>query len=161
MKKSIIIISLIAMGCNSDNTERNLTNSDIEKIKNLHENYRGYWLENDSAKVVSLFSEKGGLIPPQNPGNFVIGQQAISEWWFSVIDHTTYPITDFVYKSDTLLIVDSKTAIYEGVSTVSWKTMRGDSVLSTSTSSSNFVTICIKEDYDWKILRQIWNVRPD
>lgn len=160
MPRIILILLLFTISCNKKTTESRITDNDIEKIRELHENYRTYWIENDSAKVVNLFSKEGGLIPPQNPGNFVIGHKAISEWWFSVIDDTKYPITDFKYKSDTLLIVDSKTAVYEGVSEVSWNTVKGDSIISNSTSSSNFITICIKEGSEWKIFRQIWNVRP-
>ena len=51
----------MAMGCNSNTTENKLTNSDIEKIHTLHENYRKYWIQNDSAKVIDLFSKNGGL----------------------------------------------------------------------------------------------------
>lgn len=137
------------------------TESDLIKIKQLHENYRKFWLENDSAKVIDLFSTKGAIIPPGNSGGFVKGKEAIGAWWFSVIDSTTYPITGFEYLKDSLIIKDSETAIWEGISKVSWNTYVGDSLIGSNTSSSNFMTICVKEQEGWKILRQIWNVRPD
>ena len=137
------------------------SDEDLESIHELHKNYRDYRLENDSAKVIDLFDKNGALIPPNNSGDFVQGKKAIGQWWFTVVDDTTYPITNFVYSKDTLIVVDSKTAIWEGVSTVGWNTVVEDSIVSSSQSSSNFITICTKVDEEWKILRQIWNVRPD
>ena len=160
MKKAILILSLFIMTCNSSTNMVSIEKEDLLKINALHENYRTFWLENDSAKVVNLFSEKGALIPPGNSGDFVKGKKAIGEWWFNIVDDTTYPITGFTYSKDTLIVVDSKTAIWEGLSTVSWNTVIKDSVISSAQSSSNFITICLKEESEWKILRQIWNVRP-
>jgi hypothetical protein len=157
---SLVLLLVLIAGCTSRLDQRTSDSGDLEKIKALHENYRTFWLENDSSKVVNLFSEKGGLIPPNNSTDFILGKKDIGAWWFSVVDKTTYPLTGVVYLRDTLLLVDSKTAVWEGISKVSWDTMIGDSLVSSSESSSNFITICIKEGDEWRIFRQIWNVRP-
>lgn len=160
MKPLILASLLLFIGCTPQKNTEVVTQGDLKAINALHDNYRKFWLENDSAKVLSLFAENGALIPPGNSGDFVKGKKAIGAWWFTVVDSTTYPITGFEYKKDTLLVVDGHTAIFEGVSSVRWNTVVGDSVISSSESSSNFVTICTKENNNWKILRQIWNVRP-
>jgi len=156
----LLLLPFVIMACNSEPKKEIITDQDLKEINALHDNYRKFWLENDSAKVLSLFAEDGALIPPGNSGGFVKGKAAMGAWWFTTADDTTYPITGFDFKKDTLLVVDNHTAIFEGVSSVSWNTVKGDSIVSSSTSSSNFITVCIKENGEWKILRQIWNVRP-
>jgi ketosteroid isomerase-like protein len=150
---------ILLLSCSANKAPKVVSAVDREQIHALHENYRTFWLENDSAKVVNLFAEHAALIPPQNPGDLVRGKSAIGQWWFAVNNDTTYPITGFEYQQDSLIIVDSQSAIWEGLSTVSWNTVVGDSIVSSSQSSSNFITVCTKIDGEWKILRQIWNVR--
>ncbi|MGI9551868.1 MAG: hypothetical protein ACR2MT_11760 [Aurantibacter sp.] len=161
MKNIVLILILFIASCSPKTKSGIVSDEDLKSIHELHKNYRDYWLENDSMKVINLFDKNGALIPPNNSGNFVHGKKAIGEWWFTVIDDTTYPITGFEYSSDSLIVIDSNTAIWEGVSTISWQTVVKDSVISSTQSSSNFITICTKVDEEWKILRQIWNVRPD
>ncbi|NND95076.1 MAG: hypothetical protein HKN45_09435 [Flavobacteriales bacterium] len=156
-----LIIGVIAISCSPIIKSDGLSIEDLKSIHDLHENYRKYWLLNDSSKVVQLFAKHGALIPPNNPRDFVRGRKNIAAWWFDVVDETSYPITGFEYSNDSLIIVDSNTAIWEGVSTVNWHTVVSDSIISSSQSSSNFITVCSRTDSGWKILRQIWNVRPD
>lgn len=161
MKNIALILTLFIVSCNPMTESRIVSDEDIKSIHDLHENYRDYWLENDSMKVINLFDKNGALIPPNNSGDFVQGKKAIGQWWFTVSGDTTYPITGFEYSNDSLIVIDSNTAIWEGVSTVSWQTVVRDSVVSSTQSSSNFITICSRTEGGWKILRQIWNVRPD
>jgi ketosteroid isomerase-like protein len=150
---------ILLLSCSANKAPKVVSAADLEQIHALHENYRTFWLENDSTKVVNLFADHGALIPPQNPGDFVRGKSAIGQWWFAVSNDTTYPITGFEYQQDSLISVDSKIAIWEGLSTVSWNTVVRASVVSSSRSTSNFITVCKKVGDEWKILRQIWNVR--
>jgi ketosteroid isomerase-like protein len=160
MEKCFVSLFMsLLLSCSSNKAPKVVSAVDLKQIHALHENYRTFWLENDSAKVVNLFAEHAALIPPQNPGDLVRGKSAIGQWWFAVNNDTTYPITGFEYQQDSLIIVDSQSAIWEGLSTVSWNTVVGDSIVSSSQSSSNFITVCTKIDGEWKILRQIWNVR--
>ncbi|AVI52171.1 hypothetical protein C5O00_13815 [Pukyongia salina] len=160
MKTITLILTLFIVSCDLSKDINLASDEDKKLLHELHENYRDYWLQNDSTKVVNLFTENGALIPPGNPGNFVQGKAEIGNWWFATTNNTSYPITDFVYTKDSLIIVDSKTAVWEGVSTVGWNTVVNDSIISSSKSSSNFITVCTKVNGEWKILRQIWNVRP-
>ncbi|MEK7225951.1 MAG: hypothetical protein AAB221_09740 [Bacteroidota bacterium] len=152
----IIIISLLS--CNgADKT--NIPKKDLTALTELHENYRTFWLENDSAKVVNLFAEDGAIIPPNNKAGFVKGKKKIGAWWFTTTGDTSYPITSFTYKNDSLT-ASGKLATWEGYSEVGWSTVVKDSVLSSHNSASNFITICKKKNGGWKIYRQIWNVQP-
>ncbi len=153
-----IIISSSLLSCNEAD-KINTPKKDLAALTELHENYRLFWLENDSTKVVSLFAEDGAIIPPNNKRDFVTGKKAIGDWWFTKNGDTTYPITSFIYKNDSLT-ASGYLATWEGVSKVSWETRVKDSVISTHTSASNFITVGKKENGEWKIYRQIWNIRP-
>ena len=160
MKYALIILACLVTSCNIDSDPGLITDEDLASIQALHDNYRLFWLENDSTKVVNLFHTDGALIPPGNAGDFVQGRAAMGAWWFTVSDNTTYPIRVFEYSNDSLIVVDSNTAIREGVSTFEWDTVIGDSVASSSQSSSNFLTVYTRKDGEWRILRHIWNARP-
>ena len=86
MKKILFIALLLVLSvsCDVKTDKQVISDYDIEKIYELHENYRKYWLQNDSMKVVNLFSEVGALIPPKNPNDFIKGKESIGEWWFTI-----------------------------------------------------------------------------
>lgn len=160
MKPVFTALLLLFLGaCNSNTKTGELTVNDKKKLTELHQNYLNFWLENDSTKVVNLFADDGVIIPPNNKGDFVTGKKAIGAWWFTKNGDTTYPITSFAYINDKLN-ASGELAIWEGVSDVGWNTMAGDSVLSSQNMAGNFLTICKKENGEWKIFRQIWNIRP-
>lgn len=152
-------VIILIISCNTGNKNGQVSNKDLEELKTLHKNYLKSWLENDSTKVVNLFSEDGAIIPPGNKGDFVKGRKAIGAWWFTANGDTTYPITTFVYKNDSLS-ASADLAIWEGVSEVSWNTVARDSVLSSHSAATNFITVCKKENGVWRIYRQIWNLKP-
>lgn len=153
----IVISSLIS--CNEPAKINEQDENNRAALTELHENYRSYWLENDSTKVVNLFAEDGALIPPDNKGDIIKGKKAIGAWWFTKNGDTTYPITSFIYHNDSLH-ASGGLAIWEGFSELEWNTVAKDSVLSNHRSASNFITVCKKENNEWKIFRQIWNVKP-
>jgi ketosteroid isomerase-like protein len=158
MRKIFFAAPFLILTCSAPE-ENTIMDADKKQLGNLHENYRDFWLENDSAKVVHLFAEDGAIIPPNNKNGFQIGKKAIGAWWFTKNGDTTYPITSFVYKNDTLT-ASGELAIWEGVSEVGWNSVVNDSVLSVHHAASNFITVCKKENGEWKIYRQIWNVKP-
>lgn len=154
-----LFIVLVLFSCNQPKKIKTHAEDDLKMLTELHENYKNFWLENDSTKVVNLFTGDGAIIPPNNKNDFVTGKKAIGAWWFTVNGDTTYPIKSFVYSNDSLY-TSGALAIWEGVSEVGWNTVAKDTVLSTHSSASNFITVCKKENGEWKIFRQIWNVRP-
>lgn len=160
MAKNIFLYALILMSsCTQTDNSNYSSKNDILKLAQLHQNYKNFWLENDNTKVVNLFLEDGAIAPPGNKGDIIKSKKAIGAWWFTANGDTTYPIISFIYKND-LLTESVNLATWEGISEVGWETRVKDSIISTHTSSSNFITVCKKEDGEWKIYRQIWNVRP-
>lgn len=158
MKVNICLIIFSSLLSCNEAGKINTPKKDLAALTELHENYRLFWLENDSAKVVSLFAEDGAIIPPNNKGDFVTGKKAIGAWWFTKNGDTTYPITVFNYTKDTLL-ASPELSTWEGVAEFEWKTMVHDSVIASHSSATNFMTVCKKENGEWKIYRQIWNLR--
>lgn len=158
--KILIVATLgLLISCDADKTDGS-NEDDKKEILELHEHYRGYWLENDSAKVVSLFTDDAALIPPNNKGEFAKGKKAIGAWWFTSNGDTTYPITGFDYDYDSLLFIDKEHAVLEGTSTVKWVTKARDTVVSSAVSTSNYVSVFKKVNGEWKYFRQIWNAKP-
>lgn len=159
MRLVIFIIAGLLSSCNTNKTNTSI-GEDKKKILELHERYRQYWLENDSAKVVSLFSDDAAIIPPNNKGEFAKGKKEIGAWWFTSNGDTTYPITGFDYNYDSLILIESDHAVLEGTSTVKWVTKAKDAVVSSAVSSSNYVSVFKKENGEWKYFRQVWNAKP-
>lgn len=159
MKPLIFAVVALFSSCNTNKNNSSLEN-DKSEILELHENYRRYWLENDSAKVVNLFSDQAAIIPPNNKGDFLKGKIMIGAWWFTSNGDTTYPITGFDYNYDSLLFIENDHAVLEGTSTVKWVTKAKDVVISSAVSSSNYVSVFKKENGKWKYFRQLWNAKP-
>jgi ketosteroid isomerase-like protein len=158
MKLPLSLLIIVLLSCNSE-TGTGISEKDAKALRQLHEDYIKFWLQNDSAKVVDLFLENGAIVPPNNKGDIVKGRKSIGAWWFTANGDTTYPITSFVYKNDSLTAAGNL-ATWEGVSEVGWETRVKDSVVSAHSSVTNFITVCKKENGEWKIYRQIWNQKP-
>jgi uncharacterized protein (TIGR02246 family) len=159
MRFLIFVLTALLFSCNSDQISTSKAD-DKKKILELHERYRQHWLENDSAKVVNLFSGDAAIIPPNNKGEFAKGKKEIGAWWFTSNGDTTYPITGFDYDYDRLLFIENDHAVLEGSSTVKWVTKAKDVVISSSASSSNYISVFKKENGEWKYFRQVWNAKP-
>ena len=159
MKALIFATVALFFSCNTHTSNSSVEN-DKKMILELHENYRRFWLENDSTKVVNLFTEDAAIIPPNNKGDFPKGKQLIGAWWFTSNGDTTKPKTRFYYDNDSLLFIANDHAVLEGTSTVKWLTKAKDVVISSAVSSSNFVSVFKKENEEWKYFRQVWNPKP-
>ena len=160
MKTCMMAVLLLqALACMQHKSNTGITGADKASLEVLNGNYRKFWLENDSTKVVNLFSDEGAIVPPGNKGDIVKGKKAIGARWFTKNGDTTYPITKFEYNS-LLLTASGTLATWEGTADFGWNTMAGQKQISTHTSTTNFITVCRKEGAEWKIYRQIWNVKP-
>jgi ketosteroid isomerase-like protein len=158
MKPVLSLLIIVFLSCNSE-SGTGISENDAKALFQLHEDYKNFWLQNDSTKVVDLFLKNGAIVPPNNKGDIVKGRKAIGAWWFMANGDTTYPITSFVYKNDSLTATGNL-ATWEGVSEVGWETRVKDSIFSSHSSVTNFITVCKKENGEWKIYRQIWNQKP-
>lgn len=158
MKFLLFLVMTVLIACNTRH-ETGISPDEKQLLTQLHDDYKNFWLQNDSGKVVKLFLEDGAIIPPNNKGDIIRGRKSIGNWWFTANGDTTYPIRQFTYKNDTLT-ADENLAIWEGISEVGWVTQVKDSVISAHQSITNFITVCKKENGEWKIFRQIWNSKP-
>ena len=151
----LITVAVFIYSCNSEHP--GLSDPDKNEILALNENYRTNWLKNDSSSVIELFTNDGAIIPPNNPGDIIRGKNNIGNYWFPLKD-TTYVITAFEMTNQSVT-GDGNEAVLEGVSKVGWNTVSKGKALSSSSSLTNFITVCRKESGQWKIYRQIWNVK--
>lgn len=158
MKYSFILLGFVVaiISCN-EKYSSGFTEQNKNEIFALNELYRNDWLKNDSMSVVDLFADDAALIPPNNKGDIIRGKKAIGNYWFPVKD-TSYVITLFEM-TDQAVVGNNDVAVLEGVSKVGWNTVTKGKILSSSSSVTNFITVCRKIDNKWKIYRQIWNVR--
>lgn len=158
MKYTLIIIGFVVaiISCN-EKYSNDFSGQDKNGVLALNELYRNDWLANDSMSVVDLFTDDAALIPPNNKGDIIRGKKAIGNYWFPVKD-TSYVITLFEM-TDQAVIGSDDVAVLEGVSKVGWNTETNGRILSSSSSVTNFITVCRKIDNKWKIYRQIWNVQ--
>ncbi|HYF30389.1 MAG TPA: nuclear transport factor 2 family protein [Chitinophagaceae bacterium] len=153
-----IAIASIISSCNTGKVSQQFSAEDETAIRNLHEQYRTAWLKNDSTAVADLFTSDGALIPPNNSGGPVTGKQAIINYWFPKAD-TVYVITEF--DIDKVEVVgNGDLAFIQGTSRVKWDATTKGRVLSTASSTSDFLTLCRKVNNEWKIYRQMWNNKP-
>jgi len=72
------------IGCGEKSSQMiedfNLSAEDIEQIKEINKNYTQGWLENDSKKVLELYTDSATIIPS---GLLPIrGKKAITDFWF-------------------------------------------------------------------------------
>src|SRR5262245_22925364 len=119
MRLLCLLFFTVLISCNTKDSNLSMED-DKKKILELHESYRQYWLQNDSAKVVDLFAEDAAIIPPNKKGGFAKGKKEIGAWWFTSNGDTTYPITGFDYVYDSLISVETDFAVLNGMSTVRW-----------------------------------------
>jgi ketosteroid isomerase-like protein len=86
-----ILLFLLLTSCSEKSSQEienlNLSAEDIEQIREINRNYTQGWLENDSKKVLGLYTDSAtiipsGLIPIQ-------GKKAITNFWFPNDSSTT------------------------------------------------------------------------
>jgi len=79
-----LLLFFIFAGCGEKSLktikDSNLSTKDIEQIKEINRNYTNGWLENDSQKVLELYTDSATIIPS---GLLPIqGKKAITDFWF-------------------------------------------------------------------------------
>ncbi len=156
----ILALSLLLsiVSCREQSGEGTPRQQDVDALHILHDQYRQYWLKNDSLAVVNLFSEDSEILPPNNKGKTIRGRKAIGQYWFSPAE-TVFVITKFEYLNDSLTI-DRQFAFWQGQSEVEWDVVSRGRILSSGSSESDFITVCKKVQNKWMILKQMWNNKP-
>jgi len=90
-KLLLYLFFMLLTGCGEKSSQiiedLNLSAEDIEQIKEINKNYTQGWLENDSKKVLELYTDSATIIPS---GLLPIqGKKAITDFWFPNDSSTT------------------------------------------------------------------------
>jgi uncharacterized protein (TIGR02246 family) len=157
MKCCLYLTFIVAFSYSCNSERSGLSDADKSDILAINEKYRINWLKNDSSNVINLFTDDGAIIPPNNKGDIIRSKNKIGKYWFPLKD-TIYKITAFEMTNQSVT-GDGNEGVLEGVSKVGWNTIANGKVLSYSSSLTNFITVYRKENKQWKIYRQIWNMK--
>lgn len=115
--------------------------------------YRQAWLDNDQEQVMRRVADDFTLFPPGANSKTVVGVAAVRSFWFPTSD-TVYRITKYEV-SNQQVHVSQGLAVEQGTSVLSWDTVARDSVLSSSSSTNEYLTVLRKDGNDWKLIRSM------
>lgn len=134
------------------NENSNLSTEDIEQIREINRNYTEGWLENDSKKVLELYTDSATIIPS---GLLPIqGKKAISDFWFPNDGSTT---VIHYYDLEILDIRGSANLAYTFENGKLSFTYEKDDFKLDREAESYAITIYKKmESGEWKITERIW-----
>jgi ketosteroid isomerase-like protein len=133
-----------------------LTPSEKNQVEAVLADFQQAWLDGNAERVMRHISADFTLFVPGGSGTLV-GKDRIRTYWFPPGD-TVYRITK--YETEGAQTHGSGLyAISQGTSRLGWDMVVGDSVHSSSTSVSEFVSVLKREAGAWKFYRQIFVVR--
>ena len=119
--------------------------------------YRSAWMNGDEEKVLSNLSDDIQLFVLGNGTEKLEGKQNVKEFWFPQSD-VSYPIRSYEI-SDQNIIGSGELAIATGKSALVWETVENDIVIDSKTSRSDFMTVLRNEKGQWRIYRQMYQMR--
>jgi len=130
----------------------NLSVEDIEQIIEINRHYTQGWLENDSKKVLGLYTDSATIIPS---GLLPIqGKKAITDFWFPNDGSTT---VIHYYDLEILDIIGTGNLAYSYEHGKLSFTYEKDEFRLDRTAESYAVSIYAKaESGEWKITKRIW-----
>jgi len=153
------VVAMLGLGLTTSSCDggRPWSQEDTRAVETTLEDYRRAWLDNDTTRIMKAVSDNVVLFVPGATAANVVGKPNLRSFWFPSTDTLflirTYEITDQEVHGDGVY------AIVQGKSLLSWDTVANDSVLSSSTSRSEYLSILRKEDGHWKIFRQMYVIR--
>jgi ketosteroid isomerase-like protein len=151
-----LLLTLLLTSCNEKTTQVNeninLSAEDIEQIREINRHYIQGWLENDSKKVLGLYTDSATIIPS---GLLPIqGKKAITDFWFPN-DYSTTVI--HYYDLEILDIGGTTNLAYTYEHGKLSFTYEKDEFRLDRKAESYAVTIYAKaESGEWKITKRIW-----
>lgn len=148
-----VLLAVIVTGCTG---QRGLGPADGAAVERVMEDFRLAWLANDSARVMHQVSSDVTMFVP-GPAGTIAGKDQLRAYWFPS-DGKAYPIRKFTVSNQSIY-GGGIYAFAQGMSDLAWDTTVHDSVVSSATSKSEFLTVLRQEDGAWKIFRQIFVMR--
>jgi ketosteroid isomerase-like protein len=150
----LLIMIFINCGDRSSqlNEDLNLSIEDIEQIREINRNYTQGWLENDSKKVLGLYTDSATIIPS---GLLPIqGKKAITDFWFPNDGSTT---VIHYYDLEILDIGGTANLAYTYENGKFFFTYEKDDFRLDREAESYAITIYKKiNSGEWKITKRIW-----
>jgi ketosteroid isomerase-like protein len=115
--------------------------------------YREAWLAGDETRVMSHVADDFTLFPPGVGSKTVVGKDAIRIFWFPASD-TVYRITRYDVSQQQVHVSDGL-AVEQGTSLLAWDTVARDSVIGSSTSTNEYLTVLRRDGDSWKLIRSM------
>ncbi len=131
--------------------------ADIAEVEGAMNDFRRAWVANDSAAVMRHVSDEVTMFVPGAGAPTLTSKEQLRAFWFPG-GGKAYPIRKYENTNQTIYGAGMY-AIAQGTSALAWDTTIRDSVISSSTSKSEYVTVLRKEDGQWRIFRNIFVVR--
>jgi ketosteroid isomerase-like protein len=135
----------------------NLTPAEVAAVDSTLAAYRNARIANDRSAVLNTLSEDITLFVPGGSARNVSGRDNLATFWF--------PPSDTIYRIARYEITDQQVhgsgsmAVVQGHSVLAFDTVIDDSVVSSTTSASDFLTIMRNENGQWRIFRQMYAPR--
>lgn len=150
----VAIVGLVCAACANPPA---LSARDVSAVEATLASYRDAWLANDRERVLSTISDDIVLFVPGPTSRNVVGRDSIDAFWFPRSGQKfvlrKYEITDQeIHGSGDLAVVQGKSAL-------AWDTVVADSIVTSSTSASEFLSVMRREDGGWRIFRQMYVLR--
>jgi ketosteroid isomerase-like protein len=142
--------SLSASACRK---QSGLSAADAAGVTSTLDEFRRAWLAGDAQGVMSHISDSVTMFIP-GPAGTIAGKVALRAYWFPASD-TIYPIRKYEVAGQRIFGAGDF-ALAQGRVALAWDTMVGDSVRSSSTSNSEFLTVLRKENGRWKLFRHMF-----
>jgi ketosteroid isomerase-like protein len=152
----LLSLLLLALGSACSKPPATLSETDLAAVRNTLEDYRQAWLAGDAERVLSHVSDSIMMFVPGTVGT-IAGKQALRAFWFPASD-TVYPIRKYEI-SKQQVYGGGDIAVVQGHSALAWETVVRDSVHSSATSMSEFLTSLRRENGQWRIFRQMYVTR--
>ena len=134
-----------------------LTDVDRGQIATLDSIFVRAWLRGDTAAVLRLFAEDAVLVPPN--GIPAVGREAIRSYWWPR-DSSRTRILAF-QRSIEEINGTHALAYMRGIAMLRWTYAKNGRTTTQSSRSNDLVLLARSSDGTWKIVRQIWNTRPE
>ncbi|MEW6125836.1 MAG: nuclear transport factor 2 family protein [Acidobacteriota bacterium] len=153
-KRTALLVLLFNLFSISFMAQSKLSAKDVETIKGIEETYRAAWLKNDDKAILSLFTDDATLYPNGNAS--IKGKDAMYKFWFAPSDTVT-TINTYETKIEDIN-GEGGFAYVAGTNELTWTTEKKDKSESKRfISKGYFLTVYVKHNKQWKILKQFWS----
>lgn len=157
MKQFISLLLIMIVTLTSCDRRNELTDEDMTDIELTMHEYREAWKQGDSVAVMNKISPEIILFQTGKSSTPLVGKKEVSDFWFPKSE-ISYPITEYVI-SNKEINGSGDYVYYQGISKLSWYTLNNNIASDSSTVVSEFISILRRYGNEWKIYRQMYNIK--